>query len=110
MVTFNLNAYSAETRIGIVSARTGLAPAISGRIVRLVDRLQAGLDSDHKCSMRAAILVARISAMRLRSGTLSDALLAQITADVLNGRGLMLTAGQIARQLAATPPTPEDPT
>lgn len=110
MVTFNLNAYSAETRIGIVSARTGLAPAISGRIVRLVDRLQAGLDSDHKCSMRAAILVARIAAMRLRSGTLSDALLAQITADVLNGRGLMLTAGQIARQLAATPPTPEDPT
>lgn len=109
MVTFNLNAYSVDTRIGIVAARTGLALPISDRIVRLVDRLQQGMDGDHKCSMRAAILVARIAAMRLRSGTLSDALLAQITADVLNGRGLMLTAGQIARHLAATAPRQEDP-
>ena len=110
MVTFNLNAYSVDTRIGIVAARTGLALPIAGRIVRLVDRLQDGMDGDHKCSMRAAILVARIAAMRLRSGTLSDTLLVQITADVLNGRGLTLTAGQIARHLAATPQPQEDPT
>lgn len=108
MVTFNLNTYSAATRIGVVVTRTGLPPDISGRIVRLVDGLQDGLDGDQKCSMRAAILVARIAAMRLTSGMMSDALLAQITADVLNGRGLTLTAGHIARQLAAMPASPED--
>lgn len=108
MVTFNLNAYSVETRVGVVAARTGLPGPLSARIVRLVDALQAGSDDANRCSMRAAILVARIAATRLRSGTLSDALLAQISADVLNGRGPSLTAGQIARHLAATPGSQED--
>jgi len=101
IVTFNLNAYSVETKIGVVTARTGLTAELSGRIVRLLNDLQEGTEGTSKNSMRAAILIARIAAMRLRSGTLSDALLAQITADVLNGRGPTPSVDQIARQLAA---------
>lgn len=108
MVTFNLNVFSTETRVGIVAARTGLPPAVSDRIVRLLDKLTDGPEAERKTSMRAAILVARIVAMRLRAGTLSDALLAQITADVLSGRGTACSAGQIARRIAELSPLPED--
>jgi gas vesicle protein GvpN len=102
MVTFNLGVYSLETKTGIVSARTGLSPEFSARIVRLVSKLQtpAAEQTGRNCSMRASILIARIAAMRLSSSTLSDALLAQITADVLNGRGPVVSASQIAKQLA----------
>lgn len=110
MVTFNLNAYSTETRVGIVAARTGVPMSISDRIVRLLDRLEEKQDTERRTSMRAAILIARIVAMRLRAGRLSDALLAQITADVLSGRGATHSAGQIARQIAALAPLPEDAT
>lgn len=99
MVTFSLGGYSVETRGGIVAARTGLAPEIAGRVVRLLHLLHEGEGVAH-ASLRAGILVARIAAMRLRSGALSDALLAQITADVLNGRGQEFSASQIAKQLA----------
>jgi len=103
MITFNLGVYSLETKTGIVAARTGLEPDISARIVRLVHNLQqsASAQKEPSCSMRTAILIARIVAMRLHSATLSDALLAQITADVLNGRGPVISTGQIAKQLAA---------
>lgn len=108
MVTFNLNAFSTETRVGIVAARTGVPTAISDRIVRLLDKLEEKQESERRMSMRAAILVARIVAMRLRAGRLSDALLAQITADVLSGRGATHSAGQILRQIAELAPLPED--
>ena len=99
MVTFNLSAYSLDTKIGIVSVRTGLDVQVSGRIVRLVHHLMEGPHSPANCSMRSSILIARIAAIRLRTASLSDPLLAQISADVLNGRGLKLTTGQIAKHL-----------
>lgn len=100
MVTFNLGSYSQDTKIGIVAVRTGLDAETSARIVRLVHNLLERPHSPTNCSLRAAILIARIAAMRLRNATLSDALLAQISADVLSGRGLKMGMGQIARHLA----------
>ena len=100
MVTFTLGSYSQETNIGIVTVRTGLDPLTSTRIVRLVHTLLQLPDSPTTCSLRAAILIARIAAMRLRSSGLSDALLVQITADVLNGRGVKVSMGQIANHLS----------
>lgn len=99
MITFNLSSFSLETEIGIVATRTGLDPDVSARIVGLVHSLQDASKGDGTCSMRAAIMIARIASMRLRSATLSDALLAQIAADVLNGRGPQLTPGQIVKHL-----------
>ena len=103
MVTFNLGVYALKAKTGIVAARTGLSPQTSTSIVRLVHNLQqsaAGPSAPNR-SMRAAILIARVVAMRLNTATLSDALLSQITSDVLNGRGLVVSAGQIAKHLAA---------
>lgn len=99
MVTFRLSRYSPQTESGIVAARTGLAPDVSGRIVRLVHDLFGDQD-EAACSMRAAIMIAQIAAMRLRAASLSDALLSQIAADVLNGRGASLTTRDIASYLA----------
>ena len=100
MVTFQMSRYSSETESGIVAARTKVTHTLASRIVNLVNDLAKG---DSSCSMRAAILIAQIAAMRLRSSALSDALLAQIAADVLNGRGISVTTGQIAKYLNQTP-------
>ncbi|PJF08880.1 AAA family ATPase [Pseudorhodobacter sp. MZDSW-24AT] len=108
MVTFSLDSYSVETRIGLVAARTGLPLSVSARIVRLTDALQKQTQDANRSSLRLAILVARIAAMRLHNGNLSDALLAQITADVFTGRGFGVTAAQIARLLSSEPEPQED--
>ena len=100
MVTFEMSRYSFETESGIVAARTGIPPLLAKRIVRLVSDLTP---DDQSCSMRACILIAQIAAMRLRTATLSDALLAQISADVLRGRGIAITTGQIAQYLDQRP-------
>lgn len=100
MVTFRLARYSTQTESGIVAARTGLDPIVSTRIVTLVNDLFGAPDTAAECSMRATIMIAQIAAMRLRASTLSDALLSQIAADVLNGRGASLSTGQIASYLA----------
>ncbi|MEL6685912.1 MAG: AAA family ATPase, partial [Pseudomonadota bacterium] len=100
MVTFQMARYSRETESGIVAARTGIPAALAKRIVHLVNDLS---QDDTACSMRAGILIAQIAAMRLRSLALSDALLAQIAADVLGGRGIAVTTSQIAQYLAQSP-------
>ena len=96
MMTFLLPRYSLETESGVVAARTGVDIVLSRRIVKLVREMSS---TKNRCSMRAAIMIAQISAMRLRSASLSDALLAQIAADVLNGRGVEVTTKQIAMYL-----------
>ncbi|MDX8351428.1 AAA family ATPase [Cognatiyoonia sp. IB215182] len=96
MITFQMPRYSLETESGVVATRTGISSDLSTRIVRLVNQLTG---PERVCSMRASIMIAQIAALRLRSATLSDALLAQITADVLTGRGIAVNTGQIARFL-----------
>ncbi|WP_370400190.1 AAA family ATPase [Sulfitobacter sp. JB4-11] len=101
MLTFRLTRFGMETEAGIVKARTGVSAQMSRRIVMLVRHLQAldGPDADH--SMRAGLMIARIVAVRQRTNPISDALLAQIVTDVLNGRGATLSPSQIARALEA---------
>lgn len=101
MITFHMPRYSRETESGVVATRTGISADLSMRIVGLVNHLTG---PDTACSMRASIMIAQIAALRLRSATLSDALLAQITADVLTGRGIDVSTGQIARFLDQSKP------
>jgi len=100
MITFSLTTYGAETEAGIVCARTGIARPIATRIVALVRALHRAAAPDGPCSMRASILIARIAAARLENARLSDALLAQIAADVLGGRGIALSTADIAKHLS----------
>ena len=97
MVTFPMAHFSADTEAGIVAARTGLPSELSLQIVQLVRELTK---SERGCSMRASILIGQISALRLRSSTLSNALLAQIVSDVLYGRGSAVSTAQIANLLS----------
>jgi len=96
MITFQMARFSPKTEAGIVAARTGVSSKMSERIVTLLRDL---IKNEGTCSMRAAIMIGQIAAMRLRSSDLSDALLAQIAADVLQGRGVSLSTNQIASHL-----------
>lgn len=98
MLTFNMQPYSIRTESGIVSVRTGVDHPLANRIVKLVRSL-SDAQASQDASMRSAIMIARIAAARLRSTTLSDALLAQISTDVLNSRQVKFTTGQILHQL-----------
>lgn len=99
MITFPLTAYSAETETGIVIARTGIAPELANRIVQLVTSVYAGSETPATSSMRAAVMIAQIAALRLRTAALSDDFLAQITTDVLRGKGLDVSMGQVLHHL-----------
>ncbi|MDX8348475.1 MoxR family ATPase [Cognatiyoonia sp. IB215446] len=97
MITFQMPLYSLETESGVVATRTGISANLSTRIVRLVNELTG---PERVCSMRASIMIAQIAALRLRSSKLSDALLAQIATDVLMGRGIAVSAAQVAQSLS----------
>ena len=103
MITFPLSAFSGDTEAGIVSARCGLDLAFSRVLVTLVHRLLEDRQHAGDRSMRASILIGQICAARQKRAPLSDALLSQIIADVLNGRGVTLGTAQIAELLAQTP-------
>lgn len=100
MLTFRLARFGAATEAGIVTSRTGLNSEMSCKIVHLVRALQETVWPDGESSMRAGLMIARIAAVRQRAVPLSDALLAQIVADVLNGRGAALSTADIAQTLA----------
>ena len=107
MLTFRLRRFTTATEAGIVACRTGLDPDMSRRIVTLVGALQAQIWPDTECSMRAGLMVAQIVSVRQRTASLSDALLAQIVADVLNGRGAALSTAEISRALSEIEQTQE---
>lgn len=102
MITFNLAQYDVKTEAGIVAARTGIDLALSTRILGLVHHLHQAFGTGAMPSMRAAIMIAKIAALRLRTSTMSDTLLAQISADVLNSRGVTMTTADIAHHLTTT--------
>lgn len=103
MVTFPLSGYTPETEAGIVASRTGITAPLAQRIVALVHAIHNQGDEVQACSMRGAIMIAQIAALRLRDGQLSDALLAQIAVDVLVGRGLSTSATAITQHLSQIP-------
>lgn len=88
MITFTLANFTEETDAGIVSARTGVPEHFARRLVKLIRALHKDRDPPAEYSLRAAIMIAQIAALRMRTASLSDALLAQITSDVLAGRGI----------------------
>ncbi len=104
MVTFPLTGYAPETEAGIVAARTGITLTHARRIVDLVEALAAPQVTNEAeaqpRSMRRAIMIAQIAALRLRDGQVSDTLLAQIAADVLSGHGHITDVNTVAAHLS----------
>jgi gas vesicle protein GvpN len=99
MVTFNLAGLSASTECGIVASRSGLDIGTCTRIVEMVRLLRDPAKAGCTLSMRTSILIARIAALKVKSGGLTDASLARIAADVLAGRSPDRTASQIENQI-----------
>lgn len=99
MVTLRLKEPSAQTLAGIVSVRSGLDPGNARRIVDLVGAARDACPVQALSSMRTSILIARIAAPLRLAGRLTDGALAQIAADVLEGRGVDLPAAVIERML-----------
>ena len=99
VVTLPISAPSERTMAGIVAMRSGLSEAQSRRIVALGATLSAP-GEEVPCSLRAAILIARIAALKAREGGLTDDALEEIATDVFGGRGIRLPEGAIAAALA----------
>lgn len=106
MVTLRLKEPSPETLAGIVSVRSGLDVVTCRRIVNLVLRTREGFDVHGLSSMRTSILIARLAAPLGLDGTLNDAALARIAADVLTGRGAEITPQDIESALGERPLQP----
>ncbi|MDG4648426.1 AAA family ATPase [Roseibacterium sp. SDUM158017] len=100
MVTLRLPQPSVDTLAGIASSRSGLDPATCARIVRLVAAHHAGVDPEKASSLRSVVLTARIAAARVIAGGLEDADLAAIAGDVLRGRGVAVSDGELEASLS----------
>lgn len=98
MISFEIGPISEETQIGIVETRSGLDAATTARIVRIVNALARRTEDPHTLSLRAAILIARATALRPTDVALTDQFLAQIVVDVLRGRGLRLNVSEVMAQ------------
>jgi len=98
MVTFDLEAVSAETESGIVASVCGMSRPGAERVVALLRAFRRDAPADMSVSMRTAILIGRL----MQSGGVpaepGDARFVQICADVLRGR---ISGADIEARVAA---------
>jgi nitric oxide reductase NorQ protein len=64
LVTMDLDFYDRETEIAITAARSGLPPEEATRIVDLVRDFRASGEYDQAPTLRACIMIARVTAMQ----------------------------------------------
>jgi nitric oxide reductase NorQ protein len=83
VITFDLDDYDRETEVGIVTNRSGLDSAGSGRIVDLVRAIRSWPKVQHPPSMRSAIMIARIVAGEQIPPTADDPRFVRLCLDVL---------------------------
>ncbi|MEO1328927.1 MAG: gas vesicle protein GvpN [Pseudomonadota bacterium] len=93
MITFDLSYFDAETELGVVAARSRLAPEHCRPIVMLVRALRAAAQADGVLmgraappSMRTAILIARIAADQGLRPNCADERFVQLCFDALESR------------------------
>lgn len=108
MISFEIGPFSEVTQIGIVAKRSGLDQVTATRIVRVVNHLSRRTDDPRTLSLRAAILIARVVALRPAKTPLTDPFLAQVIVDVLRGRGPRLCVAEVMAQFATGAQTVEE--
>lgn len=86
MVTFDLSGYSAETEAGIVARRSGLEPALCAPIVALVRAVRESGAAGQPPSMRAAIMIARVTGAQQFTPAADHDGFVQLCFDVLESR------------------------
>ncbi len=86
MITFDMDAVSAESEAGMVASRTGLGPDPAGRIVQLVRNLRSRPEFAVPPSIRAALMIARLVQSQAVPVDSEDPRFLQICVDVLRSR------------------------
>lgn len=100
VVTLSMPVPNGARLAGIVSTRSGLDTTTARKIVDLVADCATRAEGRAVSQMRSALLIGRIAAHHLRNGGLDDAGLSDIAADVLIGRGVVVTRDDILHHLA----------
>ncbi|TSA51496.1 gas vesicle protein GvpN [archaeon] len=86
LVTINLDYYDRETEIAITAARSGLSPEEAARIVDLVREFRASGEYDQTPTLRACIMIARVSAMQDLRPSARDSRFVGICLDLLESK------------------------
>jgi len=86
LITIDLDFYDPRTEADIITASTGIDPEDAGRIVALVHAYRASGAYAQTPTMRAAIMIARISAMQGLSASADDPRFIALCLDVLESK------------------------
>lgn len=94
LVTIDLDYYERETEIGITIARSSLSPEHAARIVDIVRDLRASGEYDQTPTLRACIMIARVTAMQGLKPSASDPRFVNICLDVLGPKTSFTSQGR----------------
>ncbi len=83
LITIHVDYFDRETEAAIAAARSGVSHDDAGRVVDLVRRFREQCIGRHRPSLRAAIMIARVVAMRGGTFDPSDAIFQRTYRDVL---------------------------
>jgi gas vesicle protein GvpN len=86
LVTIDLDYYDRETEITITAARSGLPAEEAARIVDLVRDYRASGEYDQTPTLRACIMIAKVTAMQGLHSSASDAHFVRVCLDALESK------------------------
>jgi gas vesicle protein GvpN len=86
LVTIDLDYYDRETEIAIAAARSGLPPEEAARIVDLVRDYRASGEYDQTPTLRACIVIGKVSAMQDLHPSAQDPRFVRICLDLLESK------------------------
>jgi gas vesicle protein GvpN len=86
LVTMELDYYDRETEIAITAARSGLPPEEAARIVDVVRDFRASGEYDQCPTLRACLIIARVSAMQGLHPSVQNPRFVRICLDVLESK------------------------
>ena len=91
LVTIQIHHFDRETEIKIVEARSGLPREDAEIIIDIIRKLRNMGVNNHRPSIRAGIMIARILAYRGGHAAWNDPLFLRICQDVLNTNTIKIT-------------------
>jgi gas vesicle protein GvpN len=83
MITLDLDGFDRETEVAIVAAQSSLKPADAARVVDIVRDFRVSREYAQRPSLRASIMIARITAAENVPVTTADPVFVRICLDVL---------------------------
>jgi gas vesicle protein GvpN len=97
LVTMDLDYYDRDTEIAITATRSHLEPAEAAKIVDVVRDFRASEQYDMAPTLRACIMIARVTAMQNLSPAAGDARFVQTCLDVLESKVVLTPSGRKQR-------------